>query len=330
MLIGMTRIRAGGVHPSGFTASRGRQSRPFATASATHRPSKPKPQPEDCPLCGTQRQPGHDSSKRHLTNSVIASLLSPDLLKGGSASIQKVREAIGLGKRPTELTPKQQAEAASCATIASSGIALRRFRALGRLHSAVPSDICTDAERRMAASLIRMDRTGLAATHFRRTDGADALHSGWCTPEQLARAQQHRLDCTERLQDSGLEPSRFRALGIDIDTCTLAELAEAADLINARLQGDVPISFLRKELFLGSWGEDEDEDVPEEEEEEDMLEEEEEYKDEEERAKRLEPEPIWVSKKDYEEASEAYEQDCINRMSWAEICDVPFHPWDNE
>ena len=219
---------------------------------------KSKPQPVKCPLCGVPMQLGHESSKKHQANVVLASLISPDLLQGGPTSIQKVREVLHLGKTQTELSPEQKAA---------------------------------------VASLVRIDRTGLSKTHFLRTNGYRAVSSGLCTPDQLARAHQHKRNCSVRIQDTGLELSRFHALDIYTDVCTPDEAAKASELVDARFHGDVPIGYLLEELNL---------------------------------APSVKPraKPLWVSKRDYEKAEDAYQQYCEGKMTWAEICDVWEHPWD--
>jgi len=251
---------------------------------------------------------GHELTKQHKTSLIIASLISKELLEEGPSAINKVREAINLSKKAAILRPEQRDIAASCATISSSGIELARFQALR--HSAVhPSDVCTEAERSMAASLIRMDQKSLALTHFLKSGGSipnrqrALLNRGWCSPQQLSMAQQHNDNCTIKIQDTGLDRSRFLSLGIDIDCCTPEELLEAANLIDVMEHvKDFPLSNYDDYYdFDDQWR----------------------------KRRRSKNKPIWISKKAYDAARSDDERREINSMTWAEICGIDSHPWDD-
>ena len=284
-----------------------------ATLAQRKRPQDPQII-KTCPLCGTQVDRQHSGSKKHMLNEVLIKILDPIAKKTSFDSIELIkqaREAVGLPKKADYIKPEQLSALQALTSIKESGIALRRFKAIvHRLgDSAESTDLCTEAEQQAAKSLLRISQTGVSETHFLRTSdllkARQVARNGWCSPDHLAVALRHKMDCTVQIDTTGLELSRFLHLGINGDTCTPEELQCAADLINARTAG-IPLCCY--ELY----DEAEDDDGEDDEEEDDEV-----------------GEPIWVTQEDVDDAEASWD----SRISWAEIFGLSefglSHPWDD-
>eukprot|EP00798_Chlamydomonas_sp_ICE-L_P032368 gene32369-3541_t len=195
----------GSVGYSGVFRGRPRQ-RTFAALAKPKNNNVAAPQ-AGCQLCGVPSVQEHIASDNHASNLAISSLLPPALQGGGPRVINQIREAISILKKHRKLTPEQESAVVTCSTIASSGIGIERFRAsVARLAKAVPTDVCSHAEQVKAVSTLSKDQ-----------------------------CPDHKSECTIKIQDTGLEPSRFESLGIDIaNGCTQADLEEAPKLLDAR------------------------------------------------------------------------------------------------